>query len=394
VNRLRKFLLCGHTYALHINRKKAEALTKYFDVTVATRHLDWTLDLGGEALDFEEQANEPLTYELVRFQHRPRGSARYRGYLAGFLSWLRGRQFDYIHVEAEPWAPLRWQAWWGSHLLKGRFSEFSWENVERRGVKGVVLAQIYRAASRCGRRVICGNSAARRIWLKHGKDEASILVAPQLGVDEVFSPVDEKTKKALRAEFGLQPGVFLVGFVGRFVLEKGVLDLVEAVKSLRSQGEEIEIALAGNGPLDAELRKQAEADKGIHLLKVVRHREVARYLQCFDLLVLPSKRVRNVDWEEQFGHVLVEAMACGVPAIGSDCGAIPEVLEDPGRLFPQGDIQALSKLILRIKLDPEFRYRLKETGQRIVAQKHTHAAIASSYYKFLACEENKTQPGK
>ncbi len=386
-----KFLLCGHTYALHVNRKKAEALSEFFDVTIATRHLDWTHDLGGEARDFEEATNDPTSYDLVRFQHRPPGAARYRGYLAGFLPWLRGRHFDYIHVEAEPWAPVRWQAWWGSRMRKARFSEFSWENIERRGFKGLLLSQIYRAASRCGGRVICGNAAARRIWLKHGKADASILVAPQLGVDEVFSPVDEKTKGALRAEFGLRAGVFLVGFVGRFVLEKGVLDLLEAVQTLRSRGENIEVALAGSGPLETELRNHARSQSWIHLLKVVRHREVARYLQCFDLFVLPSKRVPGVDWEEQFGHVLVEAMACGVPAIGSDCGAIPEVLETPELLFPQRNIHVLSDLILRIKNDRELQSRLIDIGYKLVAKKHTHKAIALMYYDFLANEHNTPQ---
>ena len=62
--------------------------------------------------------------------------------------------------------------------------------------------------------------------------------------------------------------------------------------------------------------------------------DVPRHLRALDALVLPSESTPL--WKEQFGHVLIEAMACGVPVVGSDSGAIPEVIGEAGLLFPGG----------------------------------------------------------
>jgi len=83
--------------------------------------------------------------------------------------------------------------------------------------------------------------------------------------------------------------------------------------------------------------------------------------------VLPSHTTAN--WKEQFGRVLIEAMACRVLAIGSDSGAIPEVIGDDRCVFSEGDVPALAATIERLAADPLLRRALAEAGyQRTLAR--------------------------
>ena len=87
---------------------------------------------------------------------------------------------------------------------------------------------------------------------------------------------------------------------------------------------------------------------------------VGPILKSMDVLVLPSRSMPY--WKEQFGRVLVEAMACGVPVIGSDSGAIPAVIGDAGLVFPEGDDRALADRILQLATDSTLWSDLQERG--------------------------------
>jgi len=91
---------------------------------------------------------------------------------------------------------------------------------------------------------------------------------------------------------------------------------------------------------------------------------------------LPS--LTRPNWKEQFGRVLIEAMACGVPVIGSDSGEIPNVIGDAGLIFPEGDIVALRDSIARMLADPERRARYAEAGRQRVLAEFTQAQIAAA----------------
>ena len=83
-------------------------------------------------------------------------------------------------------------------------------------------------------------------------------------------------------------------------------------------------------------------------------------MQSLDILVLPSLTTRT--WKEQFGRVLVEGMAAGCVIIGSDSGAIPEVIGDAGIIVPEGNPEALADAIVRVRDDRHLRNSLRETG--------------------------------
>jgi glycosyltransferase involved in cell wall biosynthesis len=285
-------------------------------------------------------------FRLTEWPASQKHTFSYRG-LGGVLG---EKPFDIILVDAEPWALYKWQAWWLARRYQPRtlFGEFTW-NVERPGLRGWILSQFYRASARVDDFTISGNQASRMILLKYGASGKRNLVAAQIGVDtDDFIPVLAETKSHFRELFHLSPYAFFIGFCGRFMVEKGILDLIAAVREIRLDQayENVHLALLGEGPRKSTITE--ECPPWLHVVEGQPSSVIPKFMKSVDLFVLPSKPSRQGRrvWEEQFGHVLIEAMACGVPMLGSDSGAIPEVV-GARRNFPHSDVNALVQLLLK-----------------------------------------------
>jgi len=94
---------------------------------------------------------------------------------------------------------------------------------------------------------------------------------------------------------------------------------------------------------------------------------------------LPSHTTRA--WKEQFGRVLIEAMSCGVPVVGSSSGEIPNVIGDAGLIYPEGDVRALATTLQRLAEQPELYADLARRGRARVLERYTQAALARQYYE-------------
>ena len=105
-------------------------------------------------------------------------------------------------------------------------------------------------------------------------------------------------------------------------------------------------------------------------------------------LVLPSettykfKTLTSVGWKEQFGHVLIEAMACKVPVIGSDSGEIPNVIGDVGLVFPEGNIEELRNCLMQLMEQKELAESLGEKGYKKAMSQYTNKALARQLLSF------------
>lgn len=165
---------------------------------------------------------------------------------------------------------------------------------------------------------------------------------------------------------------FTVGYAGRFVPEKGLDDLVRAVSGIGGA----RARLVGNGPLLGQLRQQARAGAPIDIVNDVAHDDMDNAFASFDVLVLPSRTTPT--WAEQFGRVLVEALWCGVPVVGSSSGEIPWVIESTGGgvVFPEGDADALRRTLVTLRDDPERRDRLAAAGRAAVEARFGVLAVA------------------
>lgn len=162
------------------------------------------------------------------------------------------------------------------------------------------------------------------------------------------------------------PELTLLGYAGRLVEAKGLRTLVAAL-ALLPPSAPWKLALIGTGPLEAELRARLQ-DQGLEskvmFLGYVPHRAMGAHLAALDALILPSETQSN--WKEQFGRVLVEAMACGTPVIGSDSGEIPRIIRESGGglCFPERDARALAQCIQRYLVEPSARERHAGHGRQ------------------------------
>ena len=163
----------------------------------------------------------------------------------------------------------------------------------------------------------------------------------------------------LRLELGLDQ-TFVIGYVGRLLGMKGLDTLLEAIAQLNMN---CKILLVGRGEYKPQLEKLADQlviSEKIVWIDGVPPEDVPKYINCMDTLVLPSRT--TPDWVEFFGRVLVEAMACQVPVIGSDSGEIPNVIGNAGLTFPEGKAELLANQIQMIAQDSVLRSSLIQLG--------------------------------
>ena len=111
-----------------------------------------------------------------------------------------------------------------------------------------------------------------------------------------------------------------------------------------------------------------------HFVSAVPSTDMPAWLNALDVLVLPSRSRRG--WVEQFGRVLVEAMACGVAVVGTESGEIPAVIGDAGLTFPENDVAGLRVHLTNLRDSPELRRTLGRRGLGRALDHFTNERIA------------------
>jgi glycosyltransferase involved in cell wall biosynthesis len=365
-----RILVIGHAYIARDNRIKWETLAE-------TREVEIELHLPHRWPSWEED---------YRAKDEDRPNLRVRGFKAcragredqyffapDLFRGMSASSFDILHVEqgaaAFVYSQALFERQWRSPKTRTCF--FTWINWEPRMRWPWRMAERYNLRRTDG--AICGNSGAVDVLRRHGF-QGKVEVIPQLGVNaDFYSPAPQPE---LAARLGLK-GV-VIGFVGRLVPEKGAHLLLDAVRGLKDSAT---LLLIGDGPLTGEIHARADRE-GIQLVHVpaVEHDRVRDYLRVMDMLVLPS--YDTPFWKEQFGHVLIEAMGCQVPVVGSDAGAIPEVIGEAGLIFPSKSVEALRESLRALAQSPGERRRLGEAGRARVLERFTHRMIAQQTLEF------------
>jgi len=197
---------------------------------------------------------------------------------------------------------------------------------------------------------------------------------------ELFRTLPESERQRIRDKHGLPTNAVVIGYFGRLTSEKGLSDLTSALRLLSREGNLPPwfFSCVGNGPAEEET-KQALAvlpASRYRMLGALSHDSVGGLLAAVDVLVLPSRTTRR--WKEQFGRILVEAMACGVAVVGSDSGEIPHLIarSGGGLVFSEGRADELTSCLVRLLRDPVLLEKHRAQGRHYVEQTLTHRTVA------------------
>lgn len=294
-------------------------------------------------------------------------------------------QPDLLHMDEEPYNLATYLALRAAQRQGIPALFFTWQNLMRRYPPPFRWWE--QANYRRARHALAGNAAAAAVLREKGYG-GPLTVLPQFGVDpDLFAPGADGQGGAVSGDRPLR-----IGYAGGLVAEKGLDLLLDACAGLDVPWR---LTLAGEGEARATLMEQAArlgmAERVIFLPRVASHAMPAFY-QALDVLVLPSRTQAN--WMEQFGRVLIEAMACGVAVVGSDSGEIPHVIGEAGLIFPEGDGVALRGCLEALARDPARRAALAAAGRARVLARFTMAQVAAAtvgvYESVLASAERRT----
>ena len=268
-----------------------------------------------------------------------------------------------VHIDEEPYNLATFHALQQARRLGARVLWFTWQNLNRRYPLPFHLIERYNLHH--ADYGIVGSAGAAAVWREKGFT-GPLAVIPQFGVDpDIFGPRDGERDI---------PSGFAIGYVGRLVPEKGVDLLLWAAAGM---GGDWHLDVVGAGAERERLRGLAYhlgLGDSVSFQEWVPSTRMPAFYRNLDVLVLPSRSRSN--WVEQFGRVLIEAMGCGVPVVGSDCGEIPNVVGDAGLIFPEGDVDALRACLARLVNSPELRADLALRGRERVLTHFTQAQVA------------------
>jgi glycosyltransferase involved in cell wall biosynthesis len=283
---------------------------------------------------------------------------------------------EILFINAEP---ENFQTWHAAHLARQRpamklvFS--SWRNIDHRAVGYPYrLQQLHLRAERSvlqrADHGIAFTPSAGAIYGRYGYSHMTYI--PPAVDTRAFVPRDSRAE---REKLGLTE--FTVGFVGRLIKEKGVDELLQASALCRIPHQ---LLIAGDGPergsLQALSRSLGIVPRTIWVGSLPPAR-IPDIINAMDVLVLPSRT--GAFWKEQFGRVLIEAMACRVPVIGSSSGAIPQVIGNAGVIVEEGNHHALAAAVARLYDDRTLREDLAERGSQRVKRRYSLSVVAAAY---------------
>jgi glycosyltransferase involved in cell wall biosynthesis len=311
----------------------------------------------GEDLMFEPAADEG--YQLIRTPIAWNGHYHLHYYPA-LSRVIRETKPDIIHLDEEPYNLSTYLAMRTGLAYRARCLFFTWQNISRKYPPP--FTQMERYVYNRADYGLAGSQDALNILREKGyRGRAKVL--PQFGVDvEQFRPVTNSG------------GRFTVGYLGRLVPEKGIGDLMAAFNRLDAPAR---LIIAGDGPMAAyvdsvgsNLKHQGRLER----FPRVPSADVPALLRRLDVLVLPSRTTPR--WKEQYGRILIEAMASGVAVVGSDSGEIPNVIGDAGIVIPEGSAAELAKTLERLADSEELRRDLAERGRRRSVEVFSQMSVA------------------
>jgi len=375
-----RVLTIGHSYVVAENRALVREVARdsQLDVTVAApaafRSGLGRIELQPEPVD-SPLTVKPLAARLTQWTQIFAYDTR------GLGTLIENGDFDVVHAWEEPYIYAGYQLAQAMARSDASFCFRTAQNMDKR--YPFPFSHFERAALERAQGWIAGGKLVFESRLRCGYPEERGRIMT-LAVDlNVFKPLAPQRKQTIAHELGLQPPV--VAYVGRLTRAKGIDLMMRAMDAVGS-ATPWSLLVMGAGPMEAKLRNWAAAHgwSDRMLVRLVPHRDVPAYLGAADLLLAPSQT--GPRWREQFGRMVIEAFACGVPVLGSDSGEIPYVIGEAGKTLPENDAGAWARAIVEVLGSAEMRADMARRGFERV-QPYSVMAVAkqyAAYYRNLA----------
>ena len=232
---------------------------------------------------------------------------------------------------------------------------------------------------RCNGWIAFGNTVREAMLQRPGYAEKPHVVIPP-GVDTArMTRTESMRAEGFRMLGWREQGPLVIGFIGRFVPEKGLGVLMRALGQLPENWRAV---FLGGGPELPELTGWASGfGERVRIVSGVPHDHVAPYLNAMDILCAPSLSTNR--WREQFGRMIIEAFACAVAVVGSSSGEIPHTIGDAGIVVPEGDHSALANVLRELIQSPDRARALGRQGRWRAEAEFAWPVVAERHLRFF-----------
>jgi glycosyltransferase involved in cell wall biosynthesis len=292
------------------------------------------------------------------------------------LKGVLQQSWDLVHCWEEPYILSAAQvAWWTPRSIPLVF--YTFQNISKNYPPPFGLIERY-CIDRCSAWV-AGAESVELTLLNRGYDIRPHRVIP-LSVDQtIFRPQPRLRTLTLESLGWDGQSAPVIGYLGRFVAEKGLKTLAAALDTIRTPWR---LLIVGGGQLEGWIRDWARpyGDR-VRIVAPVSHKQVPAYLNAMDILCAPSRT--TAAWREQFGRMIIEAFACGLPVIGSDSGEIPSVIGDAGLIVSADNRAAWASAIGQLLDAPELRNELACRGLQRITKHFSLETVARRHLAFF-----------
>jgi glycosyltransferase involved in cell wall biosynthesis len=292
------------------------------------------------------------------------------------LKQILASGWDLVHCWEEPYILVGGQiAWWTPQTTPLVY--FSFQNHSKHYPPPFNWLEQY-AMSRAAGWISPGQTVTETLKHRRGYSLPTRLIP--LGVDvNHFYPNSEAGLQIRRSLGWEEQSAPVIGYLGRLVPDKGLDLLMRVLDRLQTPWRAL---FVGSGPMEATLRTWANSHPdNVRICTTVKHGDVPHYLNAMDILCAPSQTMPH--WREQFGRMLVEAFACGVPVIGSDSGEIPYVIQDAGVVVGEKDEQGWLEALSDLLESPSRRAELAEKGLQRAYAVYAWSVVAKQHLEFF-----------
>jgi len=264
----------------------------------------------------------------------------------------------------------------------------------RKGAAKRILRTLELITCKCADRVLGVSRSVAEFMVNEGLCSECTITVPgsgsSNGVEAIgrFNPeaVASDARRRLRTRWGIPEGALVIGFVGRLVMGKGIVELDAAWRSIRTRYDNAYLVTAGpaenQDPVPKQVLEALARDERVVMIDYVNNEEMPEFYRMVDLIVLPT-------YSEGFPNVLLEAAAMALPVVATRVTGCVDAVEDQitGVLVPPRDADALAAAMALYLDDPELRNRhgaaARERVLRSFRPEPIWDAVLEEYHRLL-----------